>query len=105
MNLQDKIEKGAEYLIKQTETKLKTLGSVEKGKFTPTDPHIYKKYKTNAEFRLRFVEAVQELMKEHILLSDGILEFISRIDKDGNVEEADLEGLKQFAEKYKVTQL
>lgn len=101
MNLQEKIDKGVNYLIEQSEKKLSALGSVENGVFKPTDPKAFKKHKTQVEFRMKFCKAVEELLKQHILLSDGLLEFIDRIDGDGNVSPEDLEGLKKFAEKYK----
>lgn len=101
MNLQEKIEKGVNYIIEQSEQKLSALGSIEKGVFKPTDPKAFKKHKNQVEFRMKFCNAVQELLKEHILLSDGLLEFINRIDSDGNVLPEDLDGLKKFAEKYK----
>lgn len=101
MNLQEKIEKGVNYIIEQSEQKLSSLGSIEKGVFKPTDPKAFKKHKSQIEFRLKFSQAVEELLKQHILLSDGLLEFINRIDGDGNVLPEDLDGLKKFAEKYK----
>ncbi len=101
MNLQEKIEKGVNYLIEQSEKKLSALGSVENGVFKPTDPKAFKRHKGQVEFRMKFCQAVEELLKQHILLSDGLLEFIDRIDSDGNVSPEDLDGLKKFAEKYK----
>tara|TARA_R110001592_G_scaffold114472_3_gene314330 strand:+ start:5286 stop:5594 length:309 start_codon:yes stop_codon:yes gene_type:complete len=101
MKLEEKITKGVDYLLNQSEKKLLALGSIEKGKFIPSDPKSYKKYKTQIEFRLRFVESVQELLKQHLLLSEGLLEFIDRIDGDGNVSEEDIKGLKDFSNKFK----
>ncbi len=102
MTLQDKLEKGSQYLLDQSEAKLKTLGTFEGAKFVPTDPKAYKKHKSNMEFRLRYVEAVGELLKDHVLLADGLLEFISRIDSNGDITEEDLEGLKKVAERFRV---
>jgi len=101
VNLIDKIQKGNDYLINQCEAKLNSLGALEKGKFTPTNPKAYNRYKKEAEFRLRYVEAVSELLKQHVLLSEGLLEFINKIDNEGNIEEEEINGLRKFAEKYK----
>jgi len=101
VNLKDKIKKGNDYLINQCEAKLNSLGALEKGSFTPADPKAYNRYKKEAEFRLRYVEAVSELLKQHILLSEGLLEFIYKIDNEGNIEEEEINGLRKFAEKYK----
>ncbi len=101
MNLIDKIQKGNDYLIDQCEAKLNSLGALEKGNFTPKDPKAYNRYKKEAEFRLRYVEAVSELLKQHVLLSEGLLEFINKIDNEGNIEEEEINGLRKFAEKYK----
>ena len=101
MNLEDKIKKGIDYLVSQCEEKLNSLSAVDKAGFQPTDPPIEKKYKQQIEFRLRFAEAVQELLKQHILLSDGLLEFVSRIDDKGSVTSEEIEGLKKFAKKFK----
>lgn len=100
MNLEEKIRKGVDYLIEQSENKLNALGSVEKGKFVPTDPVIYKKYKTQIEFRLRFVEAVDELLKQHILLSEGVLAMVKQLES-GEINQEDLDGLKSYASKIK----
>lgn len=101
MNTLEKVKKGIDYLVEQSENKLNALGSVEKGKFTPTDPVVYKKYKTQIEFRLKFVEAVEELLKNHILLSDMVLSVIPDLE-DGQIKEEDLKKLEELA---KVAQL
>ena len=101
MNTLEKVRKGIDYLVEQSENKLNALGSVEKGKFVPTDPVVYKKYKTQIEFRLKFVEAVEELLKNHILLSDTVLSVIPDLE-DGQIKEEDLKKLEELA---KVAQL
>tara|TARA_B110000444_G_C18819506_1_gene586943 strand:- start:171 stop:479 length:309 start_codon:yes stop_codon:yes gene_type:complete len=101
MTLEEKIKKGVDYLVSQSEDKLNSLSAVDKAGFKPVDPTIEKKYKQQIEFRLRFVESVEELLKQHVLLSDGLLDFISRIDSNGSVSPEDIEGLKQFSKKYK----
>lgn len=100
MKLEEKIRKGSKYLVDQCEQKLNGLGAIENGKFIPADPKAYKKHKVNIEFRLRFVEAVEELLKQHILLSEGLIEFIARAE-GGTFTPEDLQGLKEFAEKFK----
>lgn len=100
MNLKDKIIKGNNYLVNQCEKKLESLTLLEKKKFTPKDPKAYNTYKKEAEFRLRYVEAVTQLLNEQILLSEGITKFIDSIDNEGNVEEEDLNVLKNLAKKY-----
>jgi len=100
VNLQDKIIKGNDYLVNQCEKKLESLVAVEKGKFTPKNPKAFNSYKKEAEFRLRYVEAVTQLLKEQILLSEGIIRFIDLIDSEGNVEEEDINVLKNLAKKY-----
>ena len=99
MNLKDKIIKGNNYLINQCEKKWESLTLSEKKKFTQIDPKAYNTYKKEAEFRLRYVEAVTQLLNEQILLSEGITKFIDSIDNEGNVEEEDLNVLKNLAKK------
>lgn len=101
MDLEEKIKKGIDYLVSQCEEKLNSLSAVDKAGFKPINPPIEKKYKQQIEFRLRFAEAVQELLTQHILLSDGLLEFISRIDDQGSVTIEDIKGLKEYSKKYK----
>ena len=62
MDLKDKIIKGNNYLVNQCEKKLESLVSLEKGKFIPKNPKAYNTYKKEAEFRLRYVEAVTQLL-------------------------------------------
>lgn len=100
MNLKDKIIKGNDYLVNQCEKKLESLTSLEKGKFIPKNPKAYNTYKKEAEFRLRYVEAVTQLLNEQILLSEGIINFISLIDNQSNVAEEDIDVLKNLAKKY-----
>ena len=66
MKTLEKIKKGSDYLIDQTEKKLNTLGVIEGSTFTPTNPKEFKKYKANAEFRLTYVEEVRTLSIEYI---------------------------------------
>lgn len=101
MNLRDKIEKGSKYLVDQCEQKLNGLGAIENGKFIPADPKAYKKHKVNIEFRLRFCDAVDELLKQHILLSEGVVSMVTQLEESGEINEEDLEGLKQYALKFK----
>ena len=81
MNTLEKVRKGIDYLVEQSENKLNALGSVEKGKFVPTDPVVYKKYKSQIEFRLRFLSSVEELMIDYVGLKN-ILEEIYPLLKD-----------------------
>ena len=81
MNTLEKVRKGIDYLVEQSENKLNALGSVETGKFVPTDPVVYKKYKTQIEFRLRFLSSVEELMIDYVGLKN-ILEEIYPLLKD-----------------------
>ena len=99
MNTIEKIKKGSDYLVDQTQKKLSSLGFVENGTFTPTDPKAYKKYKTNAEFRLKYVEEVRTLSIEYIKMCALMTEIVNRLDKEEEIDVSELESLKEQANK------
>tara|TARA_R110001632_G_scaffold125931_1_gene239415 strand:+ start:88 stop:393 length:306 start_codon:yes stop_codon:yes gene_type:complete len=99
MNTLKKIKKGSDYLVDQTEKKLKTLGVVENSTFTPTNPTEYKKYKTNAEFRLRYVEEVRTLSIEYIKMCSLMTELVDKLNKEEEIDVSELDFLKKQAVK------
>jgi len=95
----EKVRKGINYLVNQSETKLNGLGAVENGVFKPTDPKAFKKHKTQIEFRLKFTQAVEEMLEDHIRLSQAALALIEEIENNNDVEQANLDYLKEMASK------
>ena len=95
----EKVRKGITYIVDQSETKLKGLGAIEKGVFKPTDPKAFKKHKQQIEFRLKFTQAVEEVLEDHIRLSQAALALIEEIENNNDVEQANLDYLKELASK------
>ena len=99
MNTLKKIKKGSDYLVDQTEKKLKTLGVIEGSTFTPTNPTEYKRYKTNAEFRLRYVEEVRTLSIEYVKMCALMTGLVDKLNKEEEIDVSELDFLKKEADK------
>lgn len=95
MKTLEKIKKGSDYLIDQTEKKLNTLGVIEGSTFTPTNPKEFKKYKANAEFRLKYVEEVRTLSIEYIKICSLMSDLVDKLNKEEEIDTSELDFLKK----------
>ena len=94
----EKIKAGVDFILEKEKRKLEGLSSATKdGKFTPNDPKLFKKYKTTSEFRVKFCSLVEDLVKDHVMLTDAVLDLFSRVEQGDTLTLGDIEGLKKVA--------
>lgn len=94
----EKIKAGVDYILDQSKSKAKGMDVASKS-FTPLNDKAFKKHKQQLEFRVKFCDLVEDLVKDHTLLKDGVLELFKRIDDGQTLKKEDIVGLRKVAER------